>query len=263
MSDTFEYNSRAWDKQVAKKNPWTIPVTATQLEAARKGDWSVVLTPLKPVPRNWFGDIRGSKILGLASGGGQQGPLFAAAGASVVVLDASCAQLELDRKAAREHSLDLSAEHGDMRDLSRFSDSSFDLIFHPVSNSFIPDPLPVWREAARVLKPGGRLLAGFCLPQLWLVDPKKDEKGEIEVRFRLPYSDEAQMAPDELKALKEAREPLCYGHTLDAQIGGQLEAGLVITGFYEDSWEPGRSALCDRIACFAATMAVKGSGRNF
>jgi len=40
-----------------------------------------VLTPTKPVPREWFGDLKGKKLLGLASGGGQQMPIFTAAGA--------------------------------------------------------------------------------------------------------------------------------------------------------------------------------------
>lgn len=255
--DTFAYNREAWDKQVASGNPWTVPVTADQVAAARRGDWSVVLTPVKPVPREWFGALRGARVLGLASGGGQQGPILAAAGASVVVLDASPAQLSRDRDAAARDGLDLRAEEGDMRDLSRFPDGSFDLVFHPVSNCFVPDPRPVWREAARVLKPGGALLAGFCLPAYWLVDAEKDEKGVIDVRYRLPYSDQDQLSPDELARLIARGEPLAFGHTLEAQLAGQLDAGLAITGFFEDTWAPGRSAIADRLACFAATRAVK------
>ncbi|HNW44707.1 MAG TPA: class I SAM-dependent methyltransferase [Elusimicrobiales bacterium] len=257
MEDLYEYNRQAWDRQAAGGNKWTIPVTEAQVRAAARGEWSVLLTPQKPVPAAWFGDLRGRRLLGLASGGGQQGPVFAAAGASVVILDASPAQLARDRDCAALYSLDLTAEEGDMRDLSRFADNTFDLVFHPVSNSFIPDPRPVWREAARVLKPGGRLLSGFCLPQLFLVDPKKDDAGIIDVRFTLPYSDAEQMKPEEIAELKAKGEPLCYGHTLDALLGGQLDAGLVLKGFYEDNWPKGRSAICDRLPCFAATLAVK------
>lgn len=101
------------------------------------------------------------------------------------------------------------------------------------------------------------MLAGFCLPVLWLVDPEKDDKGEAAVRFHVPYSDEEQLSSEELARLKTKGEPLSFGHTLEVQLSGQLEAGLVIVGFYEDSWPPGRSAIGDRIACFAATRAVK------
>lgn len=257
MSDKFSYNRQAWDHQVATGNPWTIPVTPEQVAEARAGRWSLVLTPTKPVPRPWFGELRGARVLALASGGGQQGPILAAAGASVTVLDASPAQLERDRGVAAREKLDLRAVEGDMRDLSRFADASFDLIFHPVSNCFIPDPRPVWREAARVLRPGGALLAGFVLPPLWLVDADKDEAGKIDVRFRLPYSDEEQLTADELARLEAKQDPLCYGHTLEAQLGGQLEAGLLIAGFYEDTFPPGRSAIADRVACFAASRAVR------
>lgn len=258
--DVFKYNREAWNRQVAAGNRWTVPVTAEQVAAARRGEWSVVLTPVKPVPRGWFGDLRGARVLCLASGGGQQGPLLAAAGASVVVLDASPAQLAQDRAVAERDGLDLRTEEGDMRDLSRFPDGSFDLIFHACSNCFVPDPRPVWREAARVLKPGGALLSGFCLPVYFLVDGEKDSKGEAVIRFRLPYSDATDLTPAELAKLEAEGQPLSFGHTLDAQLAGQLDAGLVLTGFFEDSWEPGVSAISDRIACFAATRAVKPRG---
>lgn len=257
MRDAFTYNQKAWDRQVERGNEWTLPVSASKVAAARRGKWSLVLTPLKPVPREWFGEMKGARVLGLASGGGQQGPILAAAGASVVVLDASAAQLERDRRVAQREKLDLRVEQGDMRDLSRFPDASFDLIFHPVSNCFIPDPMPVWREAARVLKPGGALLSGFALPVIWLTDPVKDEQGEAVIRFRIPYSDEGQLSKRELAELKARSEPLSFGHTLESQIGGQLQAGLVLTHFYEDFWAKGRSAISDRIACFAATRAIK------
>ncbi len=41
-----------------------------------------------------------------------------------------------------------------MRDLSRFPDASFDIVFHPVSNIFIDDVRPVWKECHRVLRKG-------------------------------------------------------------------------------------------------------------
>ena len=86
MSDVSEYNRKAWDHMAGKGNEWTVPVSDELIAQARQGNWSVVLTPLKPVPQDWFGPIAGQEILGLASGGGQQGPLFAAAGARVTIL---------------------------------------------------------------------------------------------------------------------------------------------------------------------------------
>lgn len=254
MDAAFVYNRAAWDQL---QNRWTVPVSRETVAKARQGVVELLLTPSKAVPREWYGELKGSRVLCLASGGGQQAPVLAAAGASVTSFDASPEQLKRDRDVALREGLELRREEGDMRDLSRFPDGSFDLVFHPCSNCFVPDPRPVWREAARVLRPGGALLAGFCLPTGWLVDPEKDEKGIIDVRFKLPFSDEEQLPPDMLARLKAKGEPLSFGHTLETQLAGQLEAGLVITGFYEDSWAPGVSAIGDRIALFAATRAVK------
>jgi SAM-dependent methyltransferase len=213
----------------------------------------VVLTPTKPVPREWFGALAGRSVLALASGGGQQAPILAAAGARVTTLDNSPAQLARDREVAERDGLEIALEQGDMRDLSRFADASFDLIFHPVSNLFVPEVRPVWRECARVLRPGGRLLAGFCNPLMFLFDAEALERGDFTVRHSLPYSDLAARSPQALAAMREKSEPLEFGHMLADQIGGQTDAGLAITGLFEDTWE---AHPFNRVApCFVATLA--------
>ena len=70
--DVVKHNSLAWDAAVERSNGWTVPVSSEIVAAARRGDWNVILTPSKPVPREWFGEIKGKEILCLASGGGQQ-----------------------------------------------------------------------------------------------------------------------------------------------------------------------------------------------
>ena len=141
---------------------------------ARAGDWSVVLIGYEPVPRDWFpADLAGTAVLCLASGGGQQGPVLAAAGADVTVFDNSPRQLGRDQEVAARDGLDpktIRTVLGDMRDLSAFADGCFDLVFNPVSNLFCPDLAPVWRECFRVLRPAGILLAGFMNPDLFIFD---------------------------------------------------------------------------------------------
>ena len=257
--DIRRHNSMAWDQAVEMGSEWTLPVDAATVAAARRGRWSIVLTPTKPVPAEWFPSFANANILCLASGGGQQGPTLAAAGesvgASVIVFDNSPRQLERDREVARRDKLPLKTVEGDMRDLSRFADGSFDLIVHPCSNLFVPDVNPVWREAARVLKPGGVLMSGFINPILYLFDQKKADDGVLEVRHRLPYSDLTSITPEERLEYLNANEAVEFGHTLTDQIGGQIEAGLAITGFYEDGW-PGL-ALHEYMEMFIATRAAK------
>lgn len=254
--DIVSYNRKAWTKEVAEGNKWTLPVSPKLIAAAKMGEWSVSLTPTKPVPREWFGDLRGINLLCLASGGGQQGPIFAAAGARVTVFDNCPAQLAADEMVAKRDGLDIKLEQGDMTDLSRFPDSGFDLIFHPVSNVFVENVKPVWRECSRVLREGGVLLAGVVNPLLYIFDPEEwDKKGTLSVRYKIPYSDIAQLPSDVLKARIAANEALEFGHSLEDLIGGQLEAGLMLNGFFEDS--AGGDLLDPYINTFIATRAVK------
>lgn len=257
--DVRDHNRKAWNQQVTEgESPWAQPVDEAAIAAARAGHWSVVLTPTLPVPREWFGELKGKRVLGLASGGGQQIPLFAAAGARVTSLDNSDEMLARDREVAAREGLSITCEQGDMADLSRFGDASFDLIFHPVSNVFVPDVLPVWRGAYRVLAPGGRLLSGFMNPEIFIFDWKKAEKkGKLKVKYELPYADPTSLSKKKLAARLEAGEPMEFGHTMDAQIGGQLKAGFAIHGFYEDHWG-GNYPTDPYMPCSFATLAVKG-----
>jgi len=249
------YNRRAWDTAVARGSEWTVPVSADVIDAARRGAWQIILTPTRAVPHSWFPALAGCRVLCLASGGGQQGPVLAAAGAEVTVLDNSPQQLAQDRFVARRDNLKLTTLEGDMADLSPLADEAFDLVVHPVSNLFVPEVRPVWREAHRVLRRGGVLLAGFCNPVLYLFDQAQADEGILHVRHKLPYSDLASLSAEERGEYMADHQPLEFGHTLEDQIGGQLDAGFVLTGFYEDGW-PG-VALAEYMPIFGATRAVK------
>ncbi len=259
--DIRSYNRDAWDKQVEQGNVWTQPVSPEVIANARRGDWSVLLTEQKSVPREWFvvrgqSDIGGLDILCLASGGGQQAPTFAAAGAHVTVLDNSPKQLERDRFVAEREGLEIVTIEGDARDLSMFADESFDLVFHPVSNLFIPEVRPIWREAFRVLRRGGILLAGFMNPAMYLFSyDALDGKEPLVAKYKLPYSDIDQMPKRELEKLIAEGSPLEHSHTLTDQIGGQLDAGFHLVAMYEDFHT--HVALSQYMPTYLATRALK------
>jgi len=257
--DIREYNREAWNGLVHRQNRWTVPVSTEDIERARRGEFSIVLTPTRPVPREWFGDLTGANVLCLASGGGQQGPILAAAGANITVFDNSPDQLAQDRMVAERDGLEIATVEGDMRDLGCFADASFDLVFHPCSNTFVPDIQPVWNEAARVLRPGGELLAGFCNPILFVFDYEEMKRGNLKVRHRIPYSDLTDTSDEERQQLIDEGEPFCFGHSLEDQVGGQAQAGLAIVGFFEDDWKDDaeHASISEYLPSFIATRSRK------
>src|SRR4030042_733423 len=115
-----EDNRSGWDREVKKNNKWTVPVSAETIAKARQGDWQIVLTPTIPVPVDWFPQLKGADVLCLASGGGQQGPVLAAAGANVTVFDNSPLQLEQDRFVAKREGVGVPLIEGDMVGLHMF-----------------------------------------------------------------------------------------------------------------------------------------------
>jgi SAM-dependent methyltransferase len=251
--DIRSFNREAWDRQVQSgKNPWTVPVSPELIARARAGDWSVLLTENKPVPREWFPPIKGLKVLGLACGGGQQGPILAAAGVEVTIFDNSPAQLGRDREVAEREGLNIRTVEGDMRDLSVFADESFDLIFHPVSNVFIHEIRPVWKEAYRVLRHGGIMLAGFMNPVFYIFDWEDMEKGILTVKHEIPFSDVDTYG---IERIQQEDRPAEFGHSLTDQLAGQMDAGFAIIGMYEDIHSEVK--LSEYIETYIATRAVK------
>lgn len=256
--DPVAHNRAAWDRQVESGNEWTVPVGPDVIAKARKGDWSVVLIGHQPVPRDWFpADLTGVDVLALASGGGQQGPVLAAAGATVTVFDNSPGQLSRDEMVAEREGLTLRTVVGDMRDLGGFADASFDLVFNPVSSVFCPDLAPVWRESYRVLRPGGVLMTGFMNPDVFIFDTAAlDDRGEFVVRHRIPYST-LDLSEEDRIAGFGADGPIEYTHTMTAQLGGQLAAGFVLTHFAEAPHHA--DATAKYMPGYFATRAVRPS----
>jgi SAM-dependent methyltransferase len=144
----------------------------------------------------------------------------------VTSFDNSPVQLAKHEYATLRHALDIAYEQGDMADLSRFDDESFDLIFHPVSNVFSEHILPVWQHCARILRPGERLLSGFMNPDFYLFDHDDlDRGGPVQVRFSLPFADTEHLGDAEIKK---------------RQAGGQaLEFRIACILRSRDSWLQG------------------------
>ena len=216
-----EHNRRAWEHLVREKQRFTVP--------ARDEDFVDPLAKLDAI--GWLeGDIRGRKVLCLAAGGGKHGPLYAAAGAMVTVVDLSQGMLDLDRQVAAERKLDLRTVLGSMDQLVAFSTGEFDIVIHPVSTCYVPDVLAVYREVARVTRPGGLYISQHKQPTSLQADVEPTARG---YELLEPYYRSGPLPPV-LGSLHREAGTLEYLHRLEDLLGGMCRAGFVI----EDIAEP-------------------------
>lgn len=212
-------------KALLNRTPGGGPLSPEALADARRGLFDVALTAHKHVPRHWFPpSLAGRRVLCLAGGQGLEAQVLAATGALVTVFSPSEERLACDRDFAAREGLDISAVQGDFTGLSVFPQESFDLLFCPASVPHTPELRKVFRECGRILKHGGVMMLGVSL-----LDQSEEE------RRRHPQANQ-------------------YSHTLEELIGGQIEAGLVIFGFYEDTNE---EAICDYLPRYFVTRALK------
>lgn len=231
--DYQDINALTIDRWVEEGWDWGRPISHETYLRAAGGDWDVLLTPTKTVPHAWFGPIKGKKLLGLASGGGQQMPIFAALGAECTVLDYSPRQLASEKMVAEREGYPIRFLRGDMTKPLPFENEEFDIIFHPVSNCYVREVKPIWRECWRVLKPGGLLLAGVDHYINYIVD--EEEKAIVNHLPFDPLTDEEQR-----RQLELADAGMQFSHSLEEQINGQLEAGFTLLALYEDTNGEGR-----------------------
>ena len=228
---------------------WGKPISHQVYEMAKQGEWSVLLTPTVPVPKEWFGSLSGKRVLGLASGGGQQLPIFTALGASCTLLDYSSRQCESERMVAEREGYQIEIVQADMTKPLPFADESFDLIFHPVSNCYVEEVEPIFRECFRVLKRGGILLSGLDNGINFIVDD-----AEKEIVRGLPFNPLKDEALYEMSIKNDWG--IQFSHTIEEQLGGQLRAGFRLTHLYEDTNGEGRLHELN-IKSFVATRAVR------
>lgn len=229
MTSIFDQVEANIDNLVENQVCWSQCATPEQMDAARNGELDLHLGISKSIPKDWIADISGKKVLCLAGAGGLQAPLLACAGAEVTVIDISQKMLDLDRRMAQQYGLDIRIVHGNMQDLSRFPDDSFDYIVNPISLCYVPSVHPVFRECYRVLKKGGALILAATNPIAYVCDYIEDENGGYyKAVNHMPYKSTDH--PDQGGWVE-------FGHTMEDFIGGQLACGFVLTGYMEDQQE--------------------------
>ena len=245
-------NSETWDSWAEDGCEWSLPISHEEYEKTTADNFVVYLKPCITVPHEWFGNLKGKKVLGLASGGGQQIPVFSKLGADCTVFDYSDKQLEADRMVAEREGYNVDIIKGDMSKILPFEDESFDMIFHPVSNSYVEDVYHIWNECYRVLKKGGRLLAGMDNGINYLFE----EDEPLKVVNPLPFNP-LKMPKEKRDAMIANGDGVQFSHTLDEQIGGQLKAGFILKDLYEDRDREGGNEIGKYYPQYFVTLAVK------
>lgn len=222
MNQVHEHNRRAWDERVRRREWHT--------ERAREKDF---LDPLVAVDdQGWLGgNVRGKRVLCLAAGGGKHGPLLAAAGANVTVVDLSGAMLELDRQVAAERGLDLRVVETSMDDLSMFGEAAFEIVVQPVSTCYVPDILVVYREVSRVTAAGGLYISQHKQPASLQAEVLPSTRGYV---MSEPYYRSGPLPPVIEGCLHREAGTVEFLHRWDELIGGLCRAGFVL----EDLVEP-------------------------
>lgn len=252
MSEYTKINSLTWDTWADNGCEWSVPITHDEYQKVSEDNFGVYLTPCITVPHEWFGDLNGKKLLGLASGGGQQMPVFSKLGAVCTIFDNSKRQLEAERMVSEREGYSIEIIKGDMTKPFPFADESFDLIFHPVSNCYVEDIYPIWKECYRVLKKGGRLLAGFCNGLDFLFE----DDNSLLVVNRLPFNP-LKMPKERFEAMAENEEGILFSHSMEEQLGGQLAAGFTLKALFEDRDREGVAKISEYAPQYMATLAVK------
>jgi SAM-dependent methyltransferase len=187
-----------------------------------------------------LGDVKGKDVLCLAAGGGQQSAAFGLLGANVTVLDLSETQLQRDVEAANHYRLDVKIHQGDMRNLSRFTPDSFDIVWQAHSINFVPNVREVYQQVARVLKTGGVYRLHCTNPFTHtIIDDKWNGEGYLlkdayvdgEIEYPDPHWDVTGYDGENQKIAG----PRQFRHTLSTLVNGLIENGFTINGLWEDT----------------------------
>lgn len=236
MSINNEYQKeieKVWNEKECLVDKSTAISHEKYLEAL-DGKIAVSLAGAKVVPEKWFPILKNKSVLGLASGGGQQGPVFAAQGAKTTIMDISERQIENEKYVAKREGYDIRIIKGDMSKPLPFEDEEFDFIFNPISNCYIAEIQPLWNECARIVKKGGILMMAFVKEEHFLFEPDFKNEDFLVSRHTLPFNPLTDLTEEQIKMKIENHMPLAFSHTLTEQIGGLIKAGFELTDIYED-----------------------------
>ncbi|HZC72846.1 MAG TPA: class I SAM-dependent methyltransferase [Jatrophihabitans sp.] len=177
MTDLPEHvaaNREAWDRYAADYASGGHRAWAD--EEITWGIWHIPEAELRLLPD----ELAGQDVIELGCGTAYVSAWLARRGARVVGLDNSPKQLETARTLQREHGLEFPLLLGNAESVP-LPDASFDLAVSEYGGCLWADPYAWVPEAARLLRPGGRLIfltnglvLALCVEEYEADDPAKE-----------------------------------------------------------------------------------------
>jgi len=179
-------------------------------------------------------ELRGSRVLEVGCGAGQCGRWLRSRGVrDVVAFDLSFRQLQHSRRIDGETGHRLPTVQADAQRLP-FADASFDAVFSSFGAfPFVPSADDALGEAARVLRPGGRLVFSVTHPVRWGFP---DDPGEEGFTVHQSYFDRRAYVEEDDHGNAIYVE---HHHTVGDWVRGIARAGLTLRDLVEPEWPEG------------------------
>jgi SAM-dependent methyltransferase len=250
-------NQRAWDQRAESRDTF-----ARSLLPSALGSASLVAEQLRLLDaRNWYASsVKGQSVLCLGAGGGRHGPILAAAGAKVTVVDLSPGMLHLDEQLAHALGLTLTTLRASIDELAALPGHAFDLVVQPVSTCYVPDIVRVYTEVSRVLRPNGLYVSQHKTPTNLQASTQWANSGYL---VQVPYVGGAVLPPASPSRFRESGT-LEFLHRWEDLVGGLCRSGFLLEDLVEvprqSEGEPGSfEHRCNYIAPY---VRLKARRRN-
>lgn len=217
----------------AQRAHWDASADVYQAEhGAFLGDARFVWCPegLDEADAHLLGDVSGRRVLEVGCGAAQCGRWLAAQGASVVAFDISAGQLRHAIRLGEGSGSTVALVQADAEAFP-FVDAAFDVVFTSFGAvGFVQDSAQLMREAARVLRPGGRWVFSWSHPIRWAFP---DDGGPDGLTVSQPYFDRTpyvETGPDGVPNYVE------HHRTIGDRVREIAAAGLSLVDVVEPEW---------------------------
>ncbi|HWP42667.1 MAG TPA: class I SAM-dependent methyltransferase [Blastocatellia bacterium] len=193
----------------------------------------------RPAIESLAPDVSRKRVLDIGCGSGAYSLWFAERGAEVTGIDLSPVMVALAEEKARQRRLDMRLRAGDVKEGLPFEDGEFDIVFSATMLHYVEDLGGLFKEAARVMKRGGRLIASVLHPMSTSFFPPADleeppSPDQWEARYfgsplrmiETPWLDFGSVP-------SEGRRIVSFHHTVEDYFGAITRARLTLTDLVE------------------------------